>query len=477
MFQKLIISLVAFAICSAVHCSEGVIGPMTLEMANGEKVSGVLIDFNDSEWVMRIAGADRHIPRGDIKSSKPFVPTARSEAAPPAAKAEPAPVKENVVDDTDKEDVRIAQAKPAPIPLPKPEAAEKADAPKNPAENLMKMLRRPDLKPPADMRVPAQVADDPNAKKFKPAFDVALDLMQRRAYREAGVLLRNFVTHGKPEEIAAADTQARQRLNRSLAEVITSCYFNDMCPQCKGEGVIVCSQCKGSGYCVDTICSEIRGPIMPGTHTTADGNVFATLKDRDNLQRHRRVQVCELCRGNGYEPCSGCYGTRLAVNEPSPYERDTYTSQLLGKAYDCLFANESSYGDTPREVPPPFYPRGNANLRPMTEQIWVRDSIDKVKSDLMRMLRAEGFITSAMNADPLLVIRSTKDYQQELTKIRGRVRHLWGELSERYEVYASNRTEHLLDEARMADNWYGDTKPSPMPQEILRKPGRIIGDE
>ena len=63
-----------------------------------------------------------------------------------------------------------------------------------------------------------------------------------------------------------------------------------------------------------------------------------------------------------------------------------------------------------------------------------------------------------MKADPTLVLRSNKDYQQELNKIHVRRANLYGELSERFEIYALNRTEHLLDEMRYADTWYGEGK-------------------
>jgi hypothetical protein len=65
---------------------------------------------------------------------------------------------------------------------------------------------------------------------------------------------------------------------------------------------------------------------------------------------------------------------------------------------------------------------------------------------------------AAIHADPTLVLRSTKDYMQEINKIHIRRSNLYGEFSERFQIYAMNRTEHLLDEERLKRTFLGEGK-------------------
>ena len=48
-----------------------------------------------------------------------------------------------------------------------------------------------------------------------------------------------------------ADSQARQKFNKPLPELIVMCYFNDMCPDCKGDGIVKAKQRNLSGGLLD----------------------------------------------------------------------------------------------------------------------------------------------------------------------------------------------------------------------------------
>ena len=59
-------------------------------------------------------------------------------------------------------------------------------------------------------------------------------------------------------------------------------------------------------------------------------------------------------------------------------------------------------------------------------------TLEELKSDIIRLWRAEGFYRMALKADPTLVVREQyEDYQQELNRIGLRRRNLYSELAER----------------------------------------------
>ena len=123
----------------------------------------------------------------------------------------------------------------------------------------------------------------------------------------------------------------------------------------------------------------------------------------------------------------------MAPAETTPYEREHYCAYLVDQAKACLRESETSYGDTAREAKMPVVmPGGDPKIKWVIEQAWLRDSANRVKSDIMRMWRAEGFYKFALKADPTFVIRDTEtDYLQELNKIALRRQHLYAELTER----------------------------------------------
>src|SRR5205814_1274864 len=152
-------------------------------------------------------------------------------------------------------------------------------------------------------------------------FDTALDFIDKRAYKSAASTLRELVSKGTQDEIAKADTVSRQRFNRPLAELIVMCYLNDACPNCKGEGVIPCELCKGCGYTVQLITpAGPANPAVAGVHKPL-GNADAA-PNAGAVPAHRKVSICEVCRGHGFDCCPACLATRLVVADPTPYERD-----------------------------------------------------------------------------------------------------------------------------------------------------------
>jgi hypothetical protein len=415
------------------------LGPVTIKLTNNEVTTGVLLDKNSDFVELRTEKGSQKI---DVKQIK--------EIAAATGRAAPAK-KEDAVNDVDDNEVRIAAAK---------SIAEKAKSDPQ-ADAIIAKLKNdsPPLPEQPKAKVPGNDRGTKGAGRDSGSrFDNAMDFIDKRAYKNASTVLRELVTKGNQDEIAKADSASRQRFNRPLSELIVMCYFNDLCPTCKGEGVIPCDLCKGSGYTVQMVApGGLSGPAIAGVHK-AIGNADAPAPKDNGLPAHRKVSICEVCRGHGFDCCQNCLATRVIFADPTPFERDTYTNMLLTRANECLYANECTYGDTSRDVVPTYFARTEAKLRPMLEQVWLRDSADKCKSDIVRLTRAEGFMQAAIHADPTLVLRSTKDYLAEINKIHIRRSNLYGEFSERFQIYAMNRTEHLLDEERLKRTFLGEGK-------------------
>jgi len=249
-------------------------------------------------------------------------------------------------------------------------------------------------------------------------FERALACIEQRDYKLAAINFKHLMAKSTDAEVAAADAACRQKFNRPLAEVMVSCYMQQGCGVCRNEGIVKCPDCNGTGY----VQKNINAP---------DANVAAG-PGRQVAQGRARIAICARCRANAYDVCGACSGTRTTFAEPTPYERESYSQYCIRMATEALCTSEVNYGDTARESLQPVMPGGDAKLRGVVEQAWLRDTANRVKSDICRMWRAEGFYRMALRADPTLPLRyTTKDLNQELTKIGLRRQHLYAELAER----------------------------------------------
>ncbi len=245
-------------------------------------------------------------------------------------------------------------------------------------------------------------------------------------YPDAIKNLRAFLSVASASELAQADAQAKEQFGRSLQELLVMCYATSRCSTCKGEGVMTCEDCLGSGYTM--------------LHNLTPANAKNSMKQHpmdQDLGSRPRVQVCLKCRGRGTDICPQCTGTGIAFIEPTPYERDAYTAYFMKQANECLSHSETSYGDTPREENIPAFFGGETkdrteyNLREVVEQLWIRDSADRVKSDFYRLTRAEGFFRLALKSDPANLVKSAQDLNQELIRLGIRRKSLEGAFAER----------------------------------------------
>jgi hypothetical protein len=295
----------------------------------------------------------------------------------------------------------------------------------------------------------------------------------RGEFSSAADTLKGFVRNAAQEEVAKADKLCRDHYSRNIAQVITMCYMQINCVDCKATGVKACERCAGSGYTAAWVSWGNGGGPTPGTRKGSAATLG--LKEVASGTQHRVVDVCPLCRGHGYEVCGRCLGTRLAGGQPSAYERSTYSDYLVTLANSILQKNEGDYANTGRQAPPSYAPREEAKMKPQIEQVWLRDSANQVKSDIQRLTRAEGYLMLALKVDPGLAVRSPMDIHDELSKIGFRRAGLFSELSERQQIYAQNRVERRLDEMAWADNYYTGTGPKTNGEHA--KFQTVLGDE
>lgn len=331
------------------------------------------------------------------------------------------------------DDIRIGKAdapsndvdEEAAVRRSKAEAAKKELDAKD--KKLLDVIRNGPQQPPDAPKAPA--AKDGAKTPGDKDWEKAVACIETGNYKKAAQLLKGVASSGVTEDITKADALVRQKFNRSLSDVIVMCYVTDKCPTCSGRGVIQCSDCNGSGYTM----LNIDTPSV--TDKSGRPEYARAGPAHNNLEGARsRIQVCLKCRGQGNAFCSTCFGTGLAFNEPTPYERDAYSAYCQKLATESLSISDVNYGDTARETTLPFVQtatRTSFNMVEVMEQVWLKDSADRVKSDILRLWRAEGFYRLALKADPALMIRSTKDLTQELIKIDLRRQNLYGELSER----------------------------------------------
>jgi hypothetical protein len=401
------------------------IGPFQIELSDKSSVSGVLLEVNDETIVLRTAEGDRSFERKRVKNMEPLAGKAADIALAQAgqgkrAEAERAPARPPHSEDQ----------KPAKPAAPKealvddlPEAL--APAPKNAGdaanEGLLIRKLRPNNTDAADKNdvigprrlLPNNPAPDAND------LDRAISFINAGAFKQASASLRN-VLKTSDETVRAADSIIRQKYNKPLSDVLVMCYTLIPCGPCKGDGVVKCELCGGTGYLNKNVGTPISGAVNAVKKVLAEGG-----------QSRPRISLCDTCRGNGFDVCATCLGTRQAFAEPTLYEREAYAAYMLRMGTETLITSESNYGDTGRESMPTIMPDGDKNLRGVVEQVWLRDTSDRVKSDITRLWRAEGFFRMALKGDPTLSFRSPKDLNQELNKIGIRRRMLYGELSER----------------------------------------------
>lgn len=290
----------------------------------------------------------------------------------------------------------------------------------------------------------ANQAEAQGGRDWDRVLDQSVDLLETGRPIAAAQNLRQIARTGDPHVLARADTVLRARYRRSLAETLAICYMQETCADCKGSGLVVCPDCGGQGYLTRVITRRPSDKVEPGTHKL---DKALGMTDPVECKEFMRDQLCARCRGHGFDPCETCRGTRNRFIEPTPYEKAAYADHLASLGDELLRDKESSYGDTGRTAAPTYDTREEARMKPMLQQVWLRDTANQVKSDILRLWRAQQYYAWAIKADPTLVLRSTqKNYPQEQTKILARLRLLYGEFAERQQVYMANRAENRLDE-------------------------------
>jgi hypothetical protein len=391
------------------------IGPVTIELSDKTLVSGVLVDSTDDTLVLRTREGERKIDRKSVKSVKPGLATApgKSEEAGDDLRIGKA-ANTQVVDDT--------PDAPLKKPTPKPEKKE-GDGPadkildamkKGPDKGLVGDLPPPPAKP---------VVREPGRATPEKEWEHGFAQIDTGNYKAAASAFRATIGTGNTDELNKAEARARQKFNRSLPEVLVMCYSTVKCAQCKGDGVLQCEDCNGTGYFMKNIAGPGPAASVGGVKSVPS-----------NSSSRPRIALCQKCHGNGFDVCMQCLGTGIGYSEPTSYEKDAYSAYFTRMAQETLGSSESSYGDTSRENMPTAIggnSRTETNMDETIKQVWLRDSADRAKSDIIRLWRAEGFYRLSLKADPSLMIRSPKDLNQELIKIKVRRQNLYGELSER----------------------------------------------
>ena len=391
------------------------VGPVTIELADKTLVSGVLVDSTDEALVLRTRDGERKIDRKNVKTVKPGVPAAAGKA-----------------DDND--DLRIGKAASNQVVDDTPDAPVKKPAPKpekkegeGPGDKILDALKKGpdkgivgDLPPPPLKPAVHEPAHATPEKEWEHGFAQ----IEAGNYKAAAAAFRATIATGNTDELNKAEARARQKFNnRSLPEVIVMCYATVKCPQCKGDGVLQCEDCNGTGYFLKNIT-----PPSPATSSAGVKSVQTGSTSRP------RVSLCQKCHGNGFDVCMQCLGTGIGYTEPTSYEKEAYSGYFTRMAMETMGSSENSYGDTSRENMPTTIggnSRTETNMDETIKQVWLRDSADRTKSDIIRLWRAEGFYRLSLKADPGLMIRSPKDLNQEMIKIKIRRQNLYGELSER----------------------------------------------
>jgi hypothetical protein len=454
----------------------GPIGPVRLELIDKTAVSGILLRINDITLLLRTNDGDHLIERKNVRKIDPLNEPLSARIAAPAKEAAPAAK------------AVAAAAPPAEAPkpakviddMPEDAPAKAAKAAPSPLLVRLNLLNKEPVKPDAkneaeELRVSVRAKSSRSKGREAPArLQSAINAIALRSYQSASESMRNLIAQSSDDELAIADSCCMERYGRNLADTLVMCYMQYTCSDCKSQGMKTCGHCGGAGYVTKWVASNSGGPT-PGTRKGTNQMIGLLMGNSTDGNQHRSVDICSFCHSHGYDACQTCMGTRMAYAAPSAYEASAYAAQLVKLAESSLKESEGGYGGTYREAPPVFAPRDHAKMRPMTEQAWLRDSINRIKSDIMRITRAQGYYYLATKADPELVLRSNTFITQEITKIAVRRQNLQSEMLEREQIYAQNRTEHRLDEMAWSDNYYEHPPESKRAERA--KIQEVLGDE
>lgn len=428
---------------------------VTIELADRTQITGKLVSQQNGQIHLFSGTKLLVIALADVSKLTPQEPSPAEKERPAKPIAAPA---EPTLDGVK------ADPKPAAQPAQEEEDVDvQAKAPEKPADPEKAVLKNLGLGQPKNNAKRDAEALDKNANPARPAkdekeeqeylrlLDTALELLDTGKYAAAVQSLRRIVRSGQTQVIEKAEAAVRVKMRRSLAETMALCYMQERCEPCKGTGLVKCGDCGGAGYVTRNITRGAER-LEPGTHRLEP--LSNGIIDTSNTKTFARDQLCAKCRGHGFDPCVSCRGTKNRFVEPTPYERSAYADLFVNLGNQVARNSEASYGDTGRSAAPTYETRYEARLKPMLQQVWLRDTANQVKSDIQRLWRAHQYYEWALKADPTLVFRSTeKDYPLEITKIDSRLHTLYGEFGERQQVYMSNRMENRLDEMNYYEYW------------------------
>ena len=415
-FSTLILSLLFALLQVSVHAADNpdASGPVTVELNDKTLLSGILIDSSDQKLVLRTRDGEKNVERKNIHSIKPGLVPGKADGDDDLRIDKAG--KQTVVDDIPD----------APVKKPAPKIEKKdGESANEKLRNALKngpngpALQNKDQPPPAPAATPKTGDRTAPEKQWERGFAQ----IEAGDYKAAAQFFRASINSGNSDEMNKAEAQARQKFSRPLADVLVMCYATVKCPDCNGDGVLQCTDCNGTGYLLKNMNAPAPSASVAGAKNVQTGS-----------SSRARVALCQKCHGNGFDVCMHCMGTGIGFTEPSGYERDAYTAYFTKMAAEALGSSETNYGDTAREGMPTTIggnDRTETNMDGTIKQVWLRDSADRAKSDIIRLWRAEGFYRLSLKADPGLMIRSTRDLNQELIKIKIRRQNLYGELSER----------------------------------------------
>ena len=404
------------------------IGPVELQLVDGSRVGGVLLDITDTEYTIHTSGGVQRFIRKRVLKLTPVDGT-------PDRAVHPVPADADAADDP-------PASKPVNL-APKDKGGESRE------RELIGQLSKPpagDMPPMPKSDVKSLPASGPkpfartvyHTDKSLPKFvQLALDKLENGAYAGAAEDFRNLLSNGSEEELAAGESLIQERLKKPLRNIMVLCYMQIQCVPCKATGMALCERCCGSGHMV---LMRTLGTGGPAAAFRKGGDTLLTGLQGSDGSKYRFVEVCGVCKGNGYDVCTQCMGTRLGFVRPTIYEREAYANEFLRLAAEAVASGEANFGDTSREAPKEHGLTINAS-NPLLDQVYLADSAYRVKSDLMRMWRVEGYYMLALKADPMVILRADRNIQVEITKIRLRRINLYGELSQRQNAAGKYRND------------------------------------
>ncbi len=154
-------------------------------------------------------------------------------------------------------------------------------------------------------------------------------------------------------QIDMMNAQRQAAFNILSAEVGGPSGHLEICPDCKGTGLIACSHCDGTGIIKCTACNGTGYVQCPACHGTGRfGNMTCTFcngtgKVVCNVCQGKGGSTCNFCSGVGFTLCQHCQGTGLlfvagpaapvaevANNNYSSHEESSYHSQENGNEHN-----------------------------------------------------------------------------------------------------------------------------------------------